>query len=65
MVASVPDDTRRTFSMLGSRPTMRWAMVSSISVGAPNDRPSAAVSCTTLTTSGSAWPRIIGPQEPT
>jgi hypothetical protein len=65
MVASVPEETRRSFSMLGSMAASFSAMTSSISVGAPKLRPRAAASCTALTTSGSAWPRIRGPQEPT
>ena len=36
-----------------------------LSFGAPKDKPLAAVSCTARTASGSAWPRISGPQEPT
>ena len=65
IVASVPDDTSRTFSMLGTSSTMRRAMVSSASDGAPNDRPLAAASATAFTVPGWAWPRMAGPHEPT
>ena len=37
----------------------------SATVGAPKLRPFSTVVCTANTTSGSAWPRIIGPHDPT
>ena len=36
----------------------------SLSVGAPNEKPSTAAFCTASSTAGCPWPRIIGPQEP-
>ncbi len=65
MVASVPELTMRTSSMDGTSSMILRATTVSISVGAPNDRPCSAVCCTARITAGSAWPRIIGPQEPT
>ena len=65
MVASVPEDTKRTRSMVGTSRTTRSASSTSATHGAPNDVPRAAAFCTASTTGGYAWPRIIGPQEPT
>jgi hypothetical protein len=65
MVASVPEDTKRTFSREGTSRTTRSASSSSASQGAPYEVPRWAASCTALTTGGKAWPRIMGPQEPT
>jgi hypothetical protein len=65
MVASVPELTKRTNSKDGMSSITRRASCVSSSVGAPKDRPSAATSWTALITCGCAWPRIIGPQEPT
>ena len=62
---TVPEETRRTMSIDGSSRHSVSAIVISSSVGAPNDRPSRAVSCTARTVSGCAWPRIAGPHEPT
>ena len=65
MVASVPDETRRIFSIDG---TMNWTSSpssASRAVGAPKVVPEAAVWTMAATTSGSAWPRISGPHEPT
>jgi hypothetical protein len=64
MVASVPEDTRRTCSIDGTKRQISSAISISPSVGAPNDRPRAAASCTALTTWGWAWPTMAGPQEP-
>jgi len=61
----LPEDTSRTFSTLGKSSVMRVAIFSSASVGAPNESPLAAASCTALTVPGWAWPRIAGPHEPT
>ncbi len=65
MVASVPELTIRTSSIDGTSSPTRFASCVSISVGAPKDRPSAAMRRTASITSGWAWPTIIGPQEPT
>ncbi len=65
IVASVPELHMRTSSMDGTSSMILRATTVSISVGAPNDRPFSAVFCTTPITSGCAWPRIIGPHEPT
>ena len=65
IVASVPELTMRTMSMEGTSSQTRSAIRVSSSVGAPKDSPFAAVSATAARTSGWAWPRIIGPQEPT
>ena len=64
MVASVPEETKRTRST-GVRATISSASSTSGSVGAPYDVPRATASPTAASTSGCAWPRIIGPQEPT
>ena len=64
MVASVPELTRRTSSMLGSSLHNSSAISISASVGAPNDRPFLAAAHTAATTSGCAWPATIAPQEP-
>ena len=65
MVASVPELTIRTSSMLGTSSQTRSAIALSISVGAPKLRPRWMAAATASITSGWAWPRIIGPQEPT
>ena len=65
MVASVPLLTRRTCSMEGIRRVSISAKFTSASVGAPKLVPLSAAFFTAPTTSGSAWPRIKGPQEPT
>ena len=64
MVASVPEDTRRTDSIEGTAWTSASASFSSPAVGAPNDSPLRAARSTAASTIGSAWPRIAGPQEP-
>ena len=63
MVASVPEETRRTRST-GVRATISSASSTSGVVGAPYDVPRATASATAARTSGWAWPSIIGPQEP-
>ena len=63
MPASVPDETRRTFSTDGTRAQMASASSTSLGVGAPNDVPSAAARCTASTTFGCAWPRIDAPHD--
>jgi hypothetical protein len=65
IVASVPEETRRTSSIDGSRRHSVSAISISISVGAPNDSPRVAVSLTAATTLGCAWPRTAGPHDPT
>ena len=65
MVASVPEDTRRTCSTGSTRATISSARVTSFSLGVPNEKPRPAASVTAATTSGWPWPRIIGPQEHT
>ena len=64
IVASVPELTMRTISRPGTRAMMRSAIVTSSGLGTPNESPCAAVRTTASSTSGCAWPRIIGPQEP-
>ena len=65
MVASVPEDTKRTRSMVGTSRTTRSASSISATQGAPYDVPLAAAFWIASTTGGNAWPRIMGPQEPT
>ena len=65
IVASVPDDTRRTFSIDGTTKRTSSPNSTSRAVGAPNVVPDAAVWTMATSTSGSAWPRISGPHEPT
>ena len=52
MVASVPELTRRTFSIDGTASTTMLGQVDLASVGAPNDVPSAAAAWTALTHRG-------------
>ena len=65
MVASVPELTIRTFSILGKNALIFSAMVTSIAVGAPKLRPFSAALITASLTAWLLWPRIIGPHEPT
>ena len=65
MVASVPDETKRKRSTLGTILAISSAMTISASVGAPNDSPPNAASRTASITSGWACPTIAGPHEPT
>jgi hypothetical protein len=65
MVASVPELHMRMSSIDGTIPMILRATTVSSSVGAPKESPLTAASCTARTTSGCAWPRIIGPHEPT
>ncbi len=62
IVASVPDDTKRTFST-EVRETISSASSTSGSVGVPYDVPRATAACTASSTSGCAWPSSIGPHE--
>ena len=61
IVASVPDDTRRTISTEGTRSQIASASSTSRSVGAPYDVPSAAARCTASTMTGWACPAMIAP----
>ena len=63
MVASVPEDTKRTRST-GVRATISSASSTSGIVGAPYDVPREVASDTAARTSGWACPSSIGPQEP-
>gem|GEM_PF-4551691 len=65
MVASVPLFTIRTISIEGTAATISSASSTSSSLGAPKLVPLAAAAASALTISGSAWPRIMGPQDPT
>ena len=55
----------RTISTEGTRAQMSSAISTSRSVAAPKLSPSAAALFTASSTAGWAWPRIMGPQEPT
>ena len=65
IVASVPELTRRTFSMAGTRATKRSAISTSAAVGAPKPNPVVACSRTACTKGVKPWPWIIGPHAPT
>jgi hypothetical protein len=65
IVASVPEETKRTLSTDGTWRTTRSASSISSAQGAPKDVPRAAVSWTAARIFGWTWPRIMGPQEPT
>jgi hypothetical protein len=65
MVASVPDDTKRTCSSPGYAATRCSASSISGSHGAPNDVPRDTASTMACCTSGWACPRISGPHEHT
>jgi len=63
MAASVPDETRRTFSTDGTRAQIASASSTSRAVGTPYDVPSAAARWTASTTFGCACPRIDAPHD--
>ncbi len=65
IVASVPEETKRTFSTAGIGCTIRSASSTSAALGAPNEVPRPAAARTASTTAGCACPRISGPHEPT
>ena len=65
IAASVPDETRRTFSTDGTASTISAASSTSASVGAPKLVPRSAASRTASTVSGSACPKSSGPHEST
>ena len=58
MVASVPEFTKRTASMLGMRLVRLSASLTSCSLGPGKDMPRVACSVTASTTEAWAWPRI-------
>jgi hypothetical protein len=64
IVASVPELTRRTWS-IGVRPTSSAASSTSPSVGVPKLVPRPAAARTASITAGWAWPSSSGPQEQT
>jgi hypothetical protein len=61
IVASVPEETRRTISSDGTASTMRSASSTSASVGAPYTVPRRSARSTASSTTGWRCPRIIGP----
>src|SRR3546814_21100150 len=63
MVASVPEDTRRTISTDGTRSQMASARRTSRSVGAPYEVPSTAARWTASTIAGWAWPAMMEPED--
>ena len=65
MTASVPLLTMRTISMGPTTEQISSAISTSRWVAAPKLRPSAMARCTACWTTGSQWPKIMGPQEPT
>ena len=65
IVASVPEFTKRTISMVGTAATTRDARSASASVGAPKEVPRPAAWRIASTTCACAWPRMSGPNEPT
>ncbi|SVK45946.1 Uncharacterised protein [Acinetobacter baumannii] len=65
MVASVPEFTMRTISIVGTSSVTSCAILTSISVGAPKLRPRCAASITASRIAGWLCPSTIGPQEPT
>ena len=64
MVASVPEETKRTWS-IGVRATISSASSTSGSVGVPYDVPRATAAATASWTSGWACPSSIAPHEQT
>ena len=64
MVASVPEETKRTLST-GVRATISSASSTSGSVGVPYDVPRATAAATASWTSGWAWPSSMAPHEQT
>jgi len=65
IVASVPEDTMRTFSIPGTAWTIALASATSTRVGAPYEVPFASCSRTTSSTASGACPRIMGPHDAT
>ena len=65
IAASVPDETSRTISTDGTALAISSASSTSRSVAVPKLVPSRAAAITASTVSGSACPKISGPQEST
>ena len=65
IVASVPEETSRIFSIDGIMKRTSSPNSTSRAVGAPKVVPCEAAWMMATTTSGSACPRISGPHEPT
>ena len=65
MVASVPELTKRTFSTAGKASVTSTARSASVGVEAPKLVPLRAAWTMASITSGTEWPRMSGPQEPT
>jgi len=63
--ASVPDDTNRTISTLGTRSMTILASTFSSAQGAPKEVPFSSCARSAAFTSSFAWPTMAGPQEPT
>ncbi len=63
MTASVPEETKRIFSIQGTMALIFRARASSRRLGAPKVSPSFMDSVTAARMSGWAWPRISGPQD--
>ena len=64
IAASDPELTRRTISTLGTASLIISANSISPSVGVPKEVPFCTAFSISEVILGSAWPRIIGPQEP-
>ena len=65
MVASVPEETKRIFSIQGARSRTSSASWISRGDGAPKLEPLRSCSSTSRITSTLACPRMAGPQLPT
>ena len=65
VVASVPEEQKRIFSIQGARSRTSSASWISLGEGAPKEEPSRSASCTSRITSGAQWPAMSGPQERT
>ena len=65
VVASVPEETKRIFSIHGIRSRTSSASRISRGEGAPKEEPSLSASCTRRRTSPLQCPRMSGPQLPT
>jgi hypothetical protein len=63
IVASVPEDTRRTISTEGTIRATASARRTSASVGTPNEVPRPAARTAASTISGRAWPKSSAPQD--
>ena len=65
VVASVPEEQKRIFSIQGIRSRTSSAMTISFGLGAPKEEPSRSASRTSRITAGTQWPAMSGPQERT